>query len=244
MDKMHPIDGSNPGLISKVYFPYSQEGRANDRSAFGKAFMSIGPWFYRHRQAVTIPIVKKFFTKLRELHPDTKIGVAGFCWGGRYAILLGQTQFNDTQLVDAVFAGHPSLVSIPADVSDPQVPVSIAVASTDSVFSPAMAAKTEKLWVGYGIDYEIEIYEGAKHGFCVRGNMKNDKEKGDMMKASEQVLKGEMGLTVGCQLVQKVLEVMRFLASLEQFALLRVVSGIWDLFRVYDYVTVYNKNGR
>jgi len=149
--------------------------------------MRIAPWFYRHRQAVTIPIVKSFFTKLRELHPDTKIGVAGFCWGGRYAILLGQTHFNETKLVDAVFAGHPSLVSIPADVLNPQVPVSIAVASTDGVFSPAMAAKTEKLWVGDDVDYEFEIYEGAKHGFCVRGNMKNEKEKENMMKATEQV---------------------------------------------------------
>lgn len=78
-------------------------------------------------------------------------------------------------------------MSIPADVLDPQVPVSIAVAGADVVFSPAMATKTEKLWLGDDVDYEIQTYEGAKHGFCVRGDMKNEKEKEDMMKACEQV---------------------------------------------------------
>ena len=154
---------------------------------FAKAFVSVAPWFYNHRQAITIPIVKSFFTELRKLNPDIKIGVAGFCWGGRYAILLGQYRFNETELVDAVFAGHPSLVSIPADVKYPAVPVSVAVASTDGVFSPAMAEKTEKLWDRGQLDFEFEIYEGAKHGFCVRGNMNVEKEKEDMIKSSDQV---------------------------------------------------------
>ena len=52
-----------------------------------------------------------------------------------------------------------------------------------------MAEKTEELWKRYeDIKTQIEIYEGAKHGFCVRGNMKNEKEKEDMEKAIDQVL--------------------------------------------------------
>ena len=171
---------------------------------FAKAFVNIGPWLYNHRQAITIPIVKSFFTELRKLNPDTKIGVAGFCWGGRYAILLGQSHFNEEKLVDAVFAGHPSFVSIPADVQSPVVPVSIAVASTDTVYSPAMAEKTETLWAHDDVENEIVIYEGAKHGFCVRGNMKDEKEKGDMIKSCEQVcfrVNGSEGLTLGDELV-------------------------------------------
>ena len=146
------------------------------------------PWFWAHRQAVTIPIVKSFFQTLKKENPNTKIGVAGFCWGGRYAMLLGQSTFADEPLVDAVFAGHPSLVSIPADVKYPCCPASIAVASTDSVFSLKMADQVEKIWAKVeDIKFEFVIYEGAKHGFCIRGNMKNEKEKEHMIKAIDQV---------------------------------------------------------
>jgi len=104
-------------------------------------------------------------------------------------MLLGQSTFADEQLVDAVFAGHPSLVSIPNDVKYPYCPASIAVASTDNSFSPKMAEQVEKLWAKAAEDVKTEfvIYEGAKHGFCIRGNMKEEKEKEDMIKSIDQV---------------------------------------------------------
>jgi dienelactone hydrolase len=145
------------------------------------------PWFWYHRQSITIPIVKSYFQTLRSENPERKIGVAGFCWGGRYAILAGEESFSEDKLVDAVFAGHPSFVSIPADVSSRACPTSIAVAGTDTVFSPKMAADVERLWTGDDQDTEIVIYDEAKHGFCIRGNMNHEKEKEDMAKAVSQV---------------------------------------------------------
>ena len=145
------------------------------------------PWYWYHRQSITLPIVKSFFQILRNNEPTQKIGVAGFCWGGRYALLLGQKSFSDTPLVDAVFAGHPSLTAIPTDVVAPIVPVSIAVASTDRVFSVKMAQETEKLWKELKVKNEIVVYEGAKHGFCLRGNMNNEEEKTHMKNAVYQV---------------------------------------------------------
>ena len=149
--------------------------------------LSVMPWFFWHRQSVTIPIIKSFFRILRTENPDLKIGVAGFSWGGRYALLLGQEHFSDLHLVDAVFTGHPSLVSIPKDIEAPYCPASVAVASMDSYFSLKMAAKVEELWKKENVKTEIVIYEGAKHGFCVRGNMNVEQEKQDMKKAIQQV---------------------------------------------------------
>ena len=147
------------------------------------------PWYIRHRHAVTAPIVKSFFQILRSENPDLKIGVAGFCWGGRYALLLGQESFSNLHLVDAVFAGYPSSLSIPKEIDSPYCPVSIAVASMDPRFTPKMAAHVEKVWKTKAeiVKNEIVVYAGAKQGFCVRGNMENDKEKEDMRKAIEQV---------------------------------------------------------
>jgi hypothetical protein len=182
-----PIDGNKPSMLRKMYSPNTTDANKISGGYIYAAAIII-PWFFWHRQSVTIPIVKSFFHILRTENPDLKIGVAGFCWGGRYALLLGQQSFSDIPLVDAVFTGHPSLVSIPKDIERPICPASIAVAGTDTVFSNKMAAKTEALWKKHeDVKTEIVIYEGAKHGFCVRGNMNNQPEKEDMEKAIDQV---------------------------------------------------------
>ena len=149
---------------------------------------SMVPWFYRHRQSVTIPVIKSFFETLKKEKPKTKLGVAGFCWGGRYALLVGQSDFASEHLVDAVFTGHPSLLSIPDDIKDPYCPISVAVAGNDTIYGPKHVEQTKKVWEkSDGIETEFVMYDGAEHGFCVRGNMKDPKQKEDMVKAIDQV---------------------------------------------------------
>jgi Dienelactone hydrolase family len=154
------------------------------------------PWVWNHRQSVTIPIVKAFFTELKKSHPDDKIGVAGFGWGGRYAILLSQAFFAGKMLVDAIFAGCPSQLSVPADVMFPMCPVSLVAGSEDKVFSAKTAEKVEKMWEKGEESTEVVVYQGAKHGFCVRGNMKDPTEKEHMEKSIVQVILGGVELMV------------------------------------------------
>jgi dienelactone hydrolase len=145
-------------------------------------------------------MVRNFFQTLRTENPDTKIGVAGFCWGGRYALLLGQKSFAEKPLVDAVFAGHPSMMALPADVEGLVVPASIAAGTMDYMFSPKMVTRTKEVWKDVDVETEIITYE-AKHGFCVRGNMNNEKEKKVMDEAIEQVFPFKVVLKLGGQLV-------------------------------------------
>jgi dienelactone hydrolase len=112
-----------------------------------------------------------------------KIGVAGFCWGGQYAVILahdtpssrvhragaeaGQLQ----PLIDCAHTAHPSFVSVPKDIEGVTLPLSIAVGDSDMVMKLDQAKTTkeilEKKKAG---DHEVVIYAGAKHGFAVRGD--------------------------------------------------------------------------
>lgn len=90
-----------------------------------------------NRYAVTAPRVTSLFHALREeLGPSGKIGVAGFCWGGLYAIRLTHLS---PPLVNGAFTAHPSLVSVPADIEKVKdyTPLSIANGDDDEYLGRA-----------------------------------------------------------------------------------------------------------
>ena len=57
---------------------------------------------------VTKPIIEKFIAAVRADSGVSKIGSVGFCWGGRYTILLSSS--NDYPHLDAGVANHPSML--------------------------------------------------------------------------------------------------------------------------------------
>jgi len=67
-------------------------------------------WRGRHKHAVTEQICVEFLQKLRCNTRGQKIGMVGFCWGGRYALRAGlasnavQIDSEKVPLVDAVVA--------------------------------------------------------------------------------------------------------------------------------------------
>lgn len=79
------------------------------------------------------------------------------------------------------------MVSLPKDVEAPYAPVSIAVGGKDGVFSPKMGEQCEGIWKKAEFSkFEVVLYEGAEHGYAVRGNMNSAKEKEDQEKAIDQ----------------------------------------------------------
>lgn len=136
-----------------------------------------------------------------------KIGVAGFCWGGRYAILLAGpagsgASSGGEKLVDCVFAAHPSLVSVPQDVRavTGTVPVSIANGPDDEWMGRKKMDELRRLLLeepkvaGQGAlaggesVHEVVVYEGARHGFAIRGDP-NDPRQAEMgMQAEDQAV--------------------------------------------------------
>ena len=69
------------------------------------------------------------------------------------------------------------MISLPDDVKEPIAPSSIAAAAEDKRFGPDHAEQTKAAWKDAEVPTEVVVYEGADHGFCIRGNMNDEKQK-------------------------------------------------------------------
>lgn len=139
---------------------------------------TLGPWLPKHREAVTLPIVEKFIDEIRKAPGTKKIGTIGFCFGGRYSILMAHGK------VDAAYACHPSLVGIPADFDPVNKPLSLAVGTEDSLLDNKSVDQIKEI-LSKKQDTEVVVYQDQVHGFSLRGDYSSDKDK----KAQDDALK-------------------------------------------------------
>lgn len=159
-----------------------------------QAMAMVIPWMFKNREAVCKPRTFNFFKALRTFPPpfptnNLKIGAAGFCWGGRYTILLAhdtpssRVRRNESQtsssaalqpLIDCGFTAHPSMVSMPKDIENVNVPLSVAVGNEDIAMKGELILQMKEiLEVKKKGDHEVVIMPGAKHGFAIRVDPKD-----------------------------------------------------------------------
>lgn len=165
------------------------------------------PSLLRIRGSVTTPRVHAFFQALRRSSspttaaaaaaaPNGKIGVVGFCWGGRHAIdLCGAEAEGGRPLVDCGFTAHPSMVKIPDALERVRVPLSVANGDNDSFMGRDKMATLKRVLEGVrdgegvgGRVHEVVVYEGAIHGFAVRGNPADPRQAELGLKAEDQAV--------------------------------------------------------
>ncbi|KAK6507271.1 hypothetical protein TWF481_005719 [Arthrobotrys musiformis] len=131
-------------------------------------------WFWAHREAVSRPIITRFFESLREELASTsggKLGVIGFCWGGRYAVLMDP-------YVDAIYTAHPSFLQVPTEVEAVTKPISFALGEKDIVVPMKQVDQIKGiLKKKESLDSEVVVYEGMLHSFAIRGNPAFEAEK-------------------------------------------------------------------
>jgi dienelactone hydrolase len=142
------------------------------------------PFFATNRQSVVMSRLISVITTIRT-SPETsslKLGAAGFCWGGKYAFLLAHDAPSSRisidgslqPLIDCAFTAHPSMLSVPADVENVRQPMSVAVGDTDMALSTEGIRTMETILKKKGGDHEVVILDGAKHGFAVRIDPKDE----------------------------------------------------------------------
>ncbi|KAK4693359.1 carboxymethylenebutenolidase, partial [Lecanoromycetidae sp. Uapishka_2] len=104
------------------------------------------------------------------------VGVAGFCWGGLYAIKLTHDTTDaktagGRPLADAFFVAHPSNLTIPQDIADVKGNLSIAIGDDDGVMGIKQFRAAQNILADKkDLDSELVIYPGAKHGFSIRAS--------------------------------------------------------------------------
>ena len=99
--------------------------------------------------------------KYLKTHPKStgKVGVTGFCWGGGMTAQVA-VHSPDVQAAVPFYGRQPA----PEDIPKVKASLLVHYAGEDERINagiPEFEAALEK----YSVDYEIHIYEGAKHGF-------------------------------------------------------------------------------
>ncbi|KAI5240458.1 dienelactone hydrolase family protein-like protein [Aureobasidium subglaciale] len=160
-------------------------------TATAKTGATLGPWLLKHRESVARPLIESFIKQVRMIPGTNKVGVIGFCWGGRYAVLAGDKDFSGAEGmgVDAVYSCHPSLVAIPGDFEGLAVPASFALGDSDSLLGNKEVDQIKELMAkkkSEGIDTEVRVYEDQVHGFALRGDWNSEKDKKAMDESCKQ----------------------------------------------------------
>jgi carboxymethylenebutenolidase len=88
------------------------------------------------------------------------LGVIGFCYGGRLALLLGARSTD----VDAVVAYHPGPF-YPVEMTRLKVPVLVHQGTSDHSLPEGQTATLIKNLIAHKIQLQDYWYEGADHGF-------------------------------------------------------------------------------
>jgi carboxymethylenebutenolidase len=88
------------------------------------------------------------------------MGIIGFCWGGRMAMLFAAR----SREIDAVVAFHAGPIT-KREIAHLQVPVQLHHGTADQSEDVATSKKTKELLKAQKTPVELFLYEGADHGF-------------------------------------------------------------------------------
>ncbi|OBT91118.1 hypothetical protein VE02_00084 [Pseudogymnoascus sp. 03VT05] len=178
MELMDSLLGPSPSLATTIFY----------KPIWAVQFASAAiPFMARNRDAVVRPRIYDFHRAVRSDAATAHLGLgsAGYCWGGKYTIHLCQEE----GMVDAGFAAHPSKMAFPEDWEKVCRPLSVAIGDVDMVIGIEDVRKIEGLMAGRkDVESEVRVYEGAKHGFAVRADPRDEGQTRSAVESQRQSL--------------------------------------------------------
>lgn len=173
-----------------VYLPDFFGGETLDQKAIleGRlADLDIASFSARNSRANREPEVFACATALRA-QGFTKIGAAGFCYGGWAVLRLGSAEHNPP-LVDCVVAAHPSWVT-EADVVGVEKPLLVLAPEADPVYPEELKMLTFRTMVieKKNVPFEYVHLPGVQHGCLTKGREEVAGEREAMVKGKERAV--------------------------------------------------------
>lgn len=140
----------------------------------------LSTWITRHPPAAEVGTTNKLVEALKDkgIH---SIGLAGFCWGGKVAILVGK----ETGPVKAIVQLHPAFAAA-SDYAEVVVPISILASPTDGLenFKGLLKMRRKEHLKVY-----LKIFKGVQHGWTIRYNETDKKAVEKANRAQNLMLK-------------------------------------------------------
>ncbi|KAH8881604.1 alpha/beta-hydrolase [Thozetella sp. PMI_491] len=183
-----------------------------------KSFM-IDMWLARHTEEKVMPILNKVLDAIKDEFADAVahgggIYAIGYCFGGRYVLLLAAERPAHPQLqsiptpwstqkpadeeaskpekvgplIKTGVIAHATLVS-PDDFNGLQVPVSLVCVENDPLFPDEVRTAGEDYLTKNNVEHEVQVYPGVPHGFAVVGEYEDPNIKSAQATAFDQALK-------------------------------------------------------
>ncbi|KAI6083065.1 alpha/beta-hydrolase [Hypoxylon rubiginosum] len=138
----------------------------------GQPDFNVTDFLAKHSPEETDPILATAVDFMRTELGVKKVVVTGYCFGGRYAFRM----LAEGKGADVGFAAHPSLLE-DAEISAITGPASIAAADADDMTPAERRTQIEALLLETGMPYTLALYGGTSHGFGVRANVTDPKQK-------------------------------------------------------------------
>ncbi|KAJ5779769.1 hypothetical protein N7457_007489, partial [Penicillium paradoxum] len=135
----------------------------------GKA--DLPAWLPKHQIADVEPVIDSTLKYVRETLGVKRVGAVGYCFGGKYV-----TRYLQPGKIDAGFIAHPSFVTH-EELGAIKGPLSIAAAEVDAIFTTQLRHESEETLIKAAQPWQINLFSGVSHGFAVRGDLSDPKQK-------------------------------------------------------------------
>ncbi|KIW19411.1 hypothetical protein PV08_03706 [Exophiala spinifera] len=161
-----------------VVLPDLLDGDAMDIGAFEAGQIDIPAWLSKHGSDTVDPIIDRIINHIRTYLSISKIGGAGYCFGGKGRELSAfyVIRFLKASKLDAGYTAHPSFVT-DEELERIGKPLSISAAEIDSIFTTELRHRSERILAETSQRWQINLFSGVTHGFAIRADLKVPQNK-------------------------------------------------------------------